>query len=238
MAAGKWLPLESNPDMLTAYVRAVGVERPACFVDIWSFDDESVKLFPKPMLAVCALYPMAAVDPPRLERHRGAFLPSDGVEGLVYVRQKLDVHGNACGSIAAVHAVCNNADRLALAEASPMLAFARENAGKPADASGAALERATALHEASESAARLGQTETPDADDDVEYHFVTFVRHNGRLLELDGLKPGPLDHGPVAEDELLERAVAIIRDEMMPLANGVITFSAVGLVPADPDADA
>ena len=30
------------------------------------------------------------------------------------------------------------------------------------------------------------------------FHFVCFVPINGRLYELDGLKPYPVDHGPVA----------------------------------------
>ena len=32
------------------------------------------------------------------------------------------------------------------------------------------------------------------------FHFVSYVPINGRLYELDGLKPYPIDHGPVTED--------------------------------------
>ena len=32
------------------------------------------------------------------------------------------------------------------------------------------------------------------------FHFVSYVPINGRLYELDGLKPYPIDHGPVSED--------------------------------------
>lgn len=32
------------------------------------------------------------------------------------------------------------------------------------------------------------------------FHFVSFVPIGGRLFELDGLKPYPIDHGPWAED--------------------------------------
>ena len=233
----KFLPLESNPDMLTAYVRALGVQEPAGFLDIWSFDAGSLDLFPRPMLAVLVLYPSEAVDAARKEKVAAAALSADGLEGLVYVRQRMDTHGNACGSIAALHAVCNNADRLALAEGSPLLQFQRENAGRPAEQAADAMERASALHEATDAAARQGQTAAPDAEDEVDHHFIAFVRWNGRLVELDGLKPGPIDHGPCEEAELLDKAVAVIRDEMMPLANGNINFSAVGLVQDCPEMD-
>ena len=35
-----WIPLESNPDMLTAFARAVGLPQEYRFVDIWGVDEE------------------------------------------------------------------------------------------------------------------------------------------------------------------------------------------------------
>ena len=32
---------------------------------------------------------------------------------------------------------------------------------------------------------------------DTAYHFVAYVPHNGRVYELDGIKPAPIDHGAI-----------------------------------------
>ena len=45
--------------------------------------------------------------------------------------------------------------------------------------------------------ARSGQTETPNLEDDVDLHFVTFVEHDGFLIELDGSRNSPVNHGKI-----------------------------------------
>lgn len=88
MATGKWLPLESNPDMLTNFIRSLGVSAPARFIDIWAFDEESLGFFPKPILAVCVLYPSDEVDAKRKEAFgSSAIVKSDG-SSCFYIRQR------------------------------------------------------------------------------------------------------------------------------------------------------
>ena len=89
MASTKWLPLESNPEMLTSFIRSLGVEAPARFIDIWSFDAENVGFFPAPIHAVCVLYPSDEVDAKRKESlGTGKYLKPDGSKCL-YIRQRM-----------------------------------------------------------------------------------------------------------------------------------------------------
>lgn len=51
-------------------------------------------------------------------------------------------------------------------------------------------------------------------DDDV-FHFVGYIAINGRLVELDGLADGPIDHGPVPSgQEWTTAATPVIQERM------------------------
>ena len=81
--------------------------------------------------------------------------------------------------------------------------------------------------------AQEGQTAALGADDDVAHHFVTFVCHQGRLLELDGCLAGPVDHGPCAPEALLAGTAKVIQEMMAMPAEATLNFSAVGLVSSE-----
>merc|ERR1712018_737443 len=66
------------------------------------------------------------------------------------------------------------------------------------------------------------------------FHFVSYVPINGRLYELDGLKPYPIDHGPVSEDWTEKFRQVII--ERLGIATGGepyhdIRFALMAVVP-------
>lgn len=46
------------------------------------------------------------------------------------------------------------------------------------------------------------------------FHFVSFVPIGGRLFELDGLKPYPIDHGPCSEVEWTDKFRSVIADRL------------------------
>ena len=146
--------------------------------------------------------------------------------------KKQEQHGNACGSIAVVHAVCNNVSKLNFTSASPLLEFANKNKGLDAEKVADNLQAAKTLHAVTETVAATGQTETPDAEDEVNHHFIAFIRSSdGHLLEMDGMKPGPIDHGPCADDEVFKKAARIIREDMMTKTENM-NFCMLGLTTA------
>jgi len=244
-----WLPLESNPELFTEFAHSIGVPQEWSWCDVLGFDESLLDMLPKPCAAVILLFPCtenmyeARAREEEIARTQGrADMPN-----AFFLKQHAEF-GNACGTIASVHALSNS--RWAFKDASNRSAHS-SNGGNPntslvaaldsfceaqcsasADERGRALLMANNLKHASDGAAlaATAQTTCPDRDGpDLDHHFTAFVYFEGRLLELDGTKFGPVDHGPCDESGVLEAASAAIRKCFMSLEPGSIEFSLLAL---------
>ena len=64
------------------------------------------------------------------------------------------------------------------------------------------LYESEALESAHQSAAGGGDTSAPDAEDNVDLHYVCYVKsQDNNLWELDGRRKGPLNRGKLSADE-------------------------------------
>jgi ubiquitin carboxyl-terminal hydrolase L3 len=180
------------------------------------------------------LYPSDKISHSRREEFAERCLPAspDANGGVFYLHQHSQF-GNACGTIACVHSVLNNPDSISLSDGSPLQVFRDSNASLDADSLGWALADATSVHEASEESASGGQTETPDRDDHVDNHFITFVMHGGRLLELDGTQAGPIDHGSVDPSVFLPLVATIVQEQFMARDPTNLNFNLTALCKFD-----
>ena len=83
-------------------------------------------------------------------------------------------------------------------------------------------------------AAQDGDSTVPEnAADEVDFHYTCFVKSHGHLYELNGDLSGPVDLGPLNEDEdvLSSAALASIRHFMQANGGTNISFSMLALVP-------
>lgn len=72
------------------------------------------------------------------------------------------------------------------------------------------LYNSQALESAHQSAATQGQSSTPNAEDNIDLHYVCFVKdEKNNFWEMDGRRRGPLELGALEEDEdvLSEKAL-------------------------------
>ena len=103
----------------------------------------------------------------------------------VWFRQSIK---NACGLYALLHSLSNNSQLLQ--KESKLLQYLQLHpssgnryADNPTD------EFVLSISETNADRFQSGQSRAPDADEDVNLHFVTFVEKDGKIYELDGRRP-------------------------------------------------
>jgi len=202
MSAPLWLPLESNPDIMTKFLVDMGMNPEWAVVDVIGFDAELLEFLPQPVVALILLYPVSKID-------AGPNGSLDGVSSKVfYMKQTIR---NACGTIALIHAVCNNIDSIPLKEGSMLESFYKKNKDKSPEERGRDLEESPDITNTHEQNAQEGQTAAPDISAEVDHHFIAIIQKDGRLFELDGRKDGPVDHGASSPETFLKDAAAVAR---------------------------
>eukprot|EP00614_Pseudopedinella_elastica_P005841 CAMPEP_0172593102 /NCGR_PEP_ID=MMETSP1068-20121228/12289_1 /TAXON_ID=35684 /ORGANISM="Pseudopedinella elastica, Strain CCMP716" /LENGTH=256 /DNA_ID=CAMNT_0013390487 /DNA_START=44 /DNA_END=814 /DNA_ORIENTATION=- len=224
-----WLPLESNPGVLNPFVRRLGLPEGWGFADVFGLDEELLMMVPQPCVALMLLFPSDKISQARRREISAKRLEADGGQKRecpddVYFVQQHDAVGNACGTIAAVHAVANGAlqGHFALDEGSVLSKFLAQTDAQDAQTRGWELTKMAELQELSDATAAAGETEGAGTDDAMNSHFICFTNVGGILYELDGRMRGeadgvafPVAHGPTTAESFLADAAKVIREDFM-----------------------
>jgi hypothetical protein len=210
-----------------------------------------------------AIYNARSVQKARLRKEDEAYYHNNVMSQNVFHLEQVKGFGNACGTIAATHLLLNTG--LALESVpdpfskgiSPSPLSLYKNACKSHGADnqaehdslrrerGERLVQTQAVHSISDGAAqnRHSQTQCPDSGDSyLGHHYCCFVpvtMDDGRVLvELDGTKIRPVDHGPIVErsnsssgsNAFLCTVASIVKRQWMDLEPNRIDFSLMALV--------
>ncbi|XP_050347606.1 ubiquitin carboxyl-terminal hydrolase isozyme L3-like [Nymphalis io] len=230
MATETLIPLESNPEVMNKFLQKLGVPNKWGMVDVMSLEPEMLSWVPKPVIAVTLLFPVSDAYEQHKQKEENDIL-SKGQEvssNLFYMKQNIS---NACGTVALVHGVANNIDKIQLNEG-PLKKFLEEAKDLDAAARGTLLEKSEGIINAHKELALEGQTNTPSAEDPVNHHFITFVHKDGVLYELDGRKAFPINHGKTTPDSMLEDAAKICK-EFMSRDPDEVRFTVVALAASE-----
>ncbi|GAA5915502.1 ubiquitin carboxyl-terminal hydrolase [Sporobolomyces salmoneus] len=208
MAEQRWLPLESNPQSFNAWSQSLGLNTSEYeFADVFGLDSDCLSWVKQPVKAVLMLFPVTKeYEQMRIEQDKK--VEEDGVEGVedvIYFKQTI---GNACGTFALLHALSNSG--VPLQEGPLTELFERAKDKSPRERA-ALLTESDELATVHENAAQTGQTATPNLEDEVDLHFVTFVNHKDHLIELDGRRNSPINHGPIKVG-LLEDTAEVVKN--------------------------
>ncbi|GBM65582.1 Ubiquitin carboxyl-terminal hydrolase isozyme L3 [Araneus ventricosus] len=224
----KWLPLESNPDVMNKFLQSVGVPEDFTMIDVVDLDDEHLENLPKKVKAVLFLFPTGDQQ----DEHSQSEQEQIDAEGQVVSDRvyfmKLDAN-NTSGTVSLIHAVANSADEMELAPDSTLKEFLDRTADMSPEERGQELEMDENLCCVHEEVAKEGQTEAPEPDEETKLHFITFVAVDEQLYELDPRKKYPINHGSTSVDTLLKDAVAVCK-KFMERDPENVNFSIMALV--------
>ncbi|AEO55328.1 hypothetical protein MYCTH_2299037 [Thermothelomyces thermophilus ATCC 42464] len=235
--APAFVPLEANPELMTNLLHTLGLSRSLAVHDVYSLTEPSLLAFiPRPAHALLLVFPVsAAYESHRLAEDATVAPGGGGYDGrgedepVVWFRQTIR---NACGLIGLLHAAANGEARRAVEPGTPLDRLLAAAVPLGPDERARLLERDPALAAAHQSAAEQGDTTAPAATDDVDLHYVCFVKgRDGALWELDGRRKGPLRRGDLdsSEDVLSEKALALGPLKFLEREAADLRFSCVAL---------
>lgn len=219
--------MESNPDVINEFVLAVGMPPGWGFTDCLGLDPELLSMSPQPVLAVILIYPWNE-QKERERDERQAALRTKGAPGVWYMIQHV---GDACGTIAVIHALANCREVIGLGDGSLKRFVESVDAMSP-DEKGKALGRCAEIAAAHKTHAEQGQTDHTKYKD-VASHFICFVHHDGTLFELDGARPSgcPVSHGPTSPERFLVDVARVIKTEFIDRDPEELNFGIITLGP-------
>lgn len=221
------VPLESNPDVFSDFGHKLGLSPLLSFTDIFSLDDPDLLAFlPKPMEAIILLFPVT--DEYEQFKDSETVLPLNN-DKIIWMKQ---VVKNACGLYALLHTLLNIPECF-IVQNSAVANFRRNLIEGNADQIELVQNISKEIYT---SFSKRGQTEAPQAEDDVELHFVCFIKKHDGIYELDGRRNGPVllksktDAGDLLDDDIVASRVK----KYMSLVTGenALNFALMGLAPS------
>uniref|UniRef100_A0A6M2DXE4 Ubiquitin carboxyl-terminal hydrolase n=1 Tax=Xenopsylla cheopis TaxID=163159 RepID=A0A6M2DXE4_XENCH len=221
--AGNWCLIESDPGVFTELIKEFGCKG-VQVEEIWSLDDEQFDNL-KPVHGLIFLFKWVQDDAPA-----GTVVHDGRLDKIFFAKQVIN---NACATQAILSLLlnCKHSDLIL----GPTLTEFRDFCQSfDAHLKGLTLTNSQPIRTVHNSFARQTLFEfdprTASKDDDV-YHFIGYIPIEGRVYELDGLKEGPIDLGPVANNQdWLDVVRPIIEKRIHKYNAGEIHFNLMALV--------
>ncbi|KAK3606673.1 hypothetical protein CHS0354_029583 [Potamilus streckersoni] len=222
-SAGDWCLIESDPGVFTELIRGFGVEG-VQVEEIWSLDKDTFKDL-KPVHGLIFLFKWVPEEEPE-----GSIVQDSRIEKIFFAKQVIN---NACATQAILSVLLNSSHPdIKLGDTlSSFKEFAQNF--EPA-LRGLSLSNSDIIRHVHNSFSRQQMFEFDEKstkkDDDV-FHFVSYLPINGRLYELDGLKDGPVDLGPVPTDtDWLDLVKPVLEKRMQKYSSDEIHFNLMAVV--------
>ncbi|KAG8908611.1 ubiquitinyl hydrolase 1 [Tulasnella sp. 403] len=224
---GSWIPLESNPDVFNTWASKLGVAKTAHFEDVYGLDPELLAMVTQPVKAILLIFPITEGSEKRRkadEQHIKEAGQSVEVDPtVIFIQQKIS---NACGTIGLLHALLNC--DVTIDPASALAQFQKECISKSPSERADLLATTTLFAKAHGEAATSSQSSSAVPTNlKTDLHYTCFVQAplgrpdaiERRIVELDGRRVGPIDHGK--STSFLEDVAKVVKKEYISLATSM-----------------
>ncbi|KAH8765221.1 hypothetical protein F5882DRAFT_304002 [Hyaloscypha sp. PMI_1271] len=237
--AKSFVPLENNPEVMSSLVHNLGLSKALSFHDVFSIDDPDLLAFvPRPASALLLVFPVSrAYEMFRMQEDekKSEYQGKGAEEPVLWYKQTIR---NACGLIGLLHAVSNGNSRGFIEQGSDLEKLVTDATPLEPIERADLLYNSQALERAHQSAAVEGQSTAPNAEDNIDLHYVCFVKdERNNLWEMDGRRKGPLDRGHLGPDDdvlsekALELGVRKFLKREEEAGGGELRFSLITLAP-------
>jgi len=219
--AGNWCLIESDPGVFTELIHKFGVSG-VQVEELWSLDKEQFQDL-KPVYGLVFLFKWTADEEPV-----GSLVQDSRLDSIFFAKQVIN---NACATQAILSVLMNIADS-AVSLGSTLQDLKEFCSSFDAGMKGLTLSNSEQIRSVHNSFARQTlfefDSKKAEKDDDV-FHFVSYLPIGGRVYELDGLKAGPVDHGPCGDD-WTDAVRPVIEARMQKYKEGEIHFNLMAMI--------
>uniref|UniRef100_A0A7S0F546 Ubiquitin carboxyl-terminal hydrolase n=1 Tax=Hanusia phi TaxID=3032 RepID=A0A7S0F546_9CRYP len=228
----KWLPLESNPDIFNELGYQIGLPMSVSFFEVFGFDPELLALVPSPTYAVLVCFPITPSYKESVDNEASGGEVGAGAAPF-FVHQTV---GNACGTVAMIHAFASiPAELREEGKGGWLYKFVSSHLSKSPLECAAALEEDEDIAMRHNELARKGDTNVEKFRSGAEessfqsvLHFICYVEKDGTLYELDGMRKAPVARGSSSQQTLLQDSIAVVQ-EMMAKSDNELMLNVIAL---------
>jgi ubiquitin carboxyl-terminal hydrolase L3 len=190
---------ENNPEVHTHLCKNLGVSPTLTFHDVLSTTPEMLSYIPRPVDALILLCDESiftaarALVNPTIPEYHG----SGPDEPVLWMKQTIR---HACGLMAVLHVVLNLENGKFITPGSELEALVKRAVELGPRERSQLLYDSKFLEEAHMDAASQGCSIVPLPQEECGFHFIAFVKKEGKIWELNGGMNGPLLRGEVEGD--------------------------------------